>query len=148
MRVCLLLKVVSSSACQLLPWLDALGLCKVLQCSVLPDVHCFSPHPVAWQQLARCQRPHGPGRRGVRSWPRELDQADRACAGVAVTGALLDATGSWSWALFAPSAFLFVTGVAVFTTYGSAELQQFDGSAAGPFWCARLSCALVCRPNK
>ena len=53
-----------------------------------------------------------------------------------MTGALLDATGSWSWALFAPSAFLFVTGVGVFTTWGSADLQQFDGSAAGPFWCA------------
>ena len=59
-----------------------------------------------------------------------------ACSGVAVTGALLDATGSWSWALFAPSVFFFVTGIAVFTAFGSSDLQDFDGADGAPFWCA------------
>lgn len=52
--------------------------------------------------------------------------------GVAVTGALLDATGSWEWALFAPSALFFVTGTAVFVHYGRSERQQFDNDAS--FW--------------
>jgi hypothetical protein len=52
--------------------------------------------------------------------------------GVAVTGALLDATGSWEWALFAPSALFFVTGTAVFVHFGRSERQQFDNDA--PFW--------------
>ena len=64
-------------------------------------------------------------------------------AGVAVTGALLDATGSWSYALFAPSVFLFVTGIAVFAAFGSANLQDFDADNE-PFWCARLAkCSLM-----
>ncbi|EIE18552.1 MFS general substrate transporter, partial [Coccomyxa subellipsoidea C-169] len=45
--------------------------------------------------------------------------------GVAVTGAILDATGSWSWALFAPSAFFFVTGAVIFGTLGSSDAQDF-----------------------
>ncbi|KAK9902140.1 hypothetical protein WJX75_005702 [Coccomyxa subellipsoidea] len=52
--------------------------------------------------------------------------------GVAVTGAILDATGSWSWALFAPSAFFFVTGAAVFCTLGSSDAQDFSDDR--PFW--------------
>jgi hypothetical protein len=59
-----------------------------------------------------------------------------ACSGVAITGALLDATGSWPLALFAPSAFFFVTGITVFTAFGSSDLQDFAGADAGPFWCA------------
>ena len=54
------------------------------------------------------------------------------CVGVAVTGALLDATGSWEWALFAPSILFFVTGTAVFVHYGRSEQQQFDNDTQ--FW--------------
>ena len=42
--------------------------------------------------------------------------------------------GSWSWALFAPSAFFFVTGAAVFCTLGSSDAQDFSDDR--PFWCA------------
>ncbi len=59
-------------------------------------------------------------------------------AGVAVTGALLDATGSWSYALFAPSIALFVTGISVFAAFGSSDLQDFD-TRNEPFWCARAA---------
>lgn len=45
--------------------------------------------------------------------------------GVAVTGALLDATGSWPIALFAPSIGLFAVGSTVFVKWGSADKQQF-----------------------
>lgn len=49
--------------------------------------------------------------------------------GVAVTGALLDATGSWPVALFAPSIALFLVGSAVFTVYGRAERQDFTNNS-------------------
>ena len=44
-------------------------------------------------------------------------------------GAILDQTGSWELALFAPSAFLFVTGAAVFTIWGSSEPQDLSNNA-------------------
>lgn len=52
--------------------------------------------------------------------------------GVAVTGALLDATGSWPVALFTPSIVFFLLGSAAFTAYGRAEQQDFDDNT--PFW--------------
>lgn len=57
--------------------------------------------------------------------------------GVAVTGALLDATGSWPVALLAPSVGLFAVGSAVFTHLGRAERQDFGNDS--PFGCARLA---------
>ena len=54
--------------------------------------------------------------------------------GVVVTGALLDRTGSWPLALFAPSVFFFLTGIAVFAGLGSSEAQDFSDNR--PFWCA------------
>jgi MFS transporter, ACS family, solute carrier family 17 (sodium-dependent inorganic phosphate cotransporter), other len=54
--------------------------------------------------------------------------------GVMVTGALLDQTGSWPVALFAPSVFFFLTATAVFTIYGSAERQDFSEANNQPFW--------------
>ena len=53
--------------------------------------------------------------------------------GVAVTGALYDATDSWALSLFAPSIVLFLTGSAVFVAWGSAEAQDFGGAADAPF---------------
>lgn len=47
-------------------------------------------------------------------------------AGVAFTGALYDMTGSWGWALFAPSVLFFLAGSAVFVKYGSSDRQDFD----------------------
>ena len=61
--------------------------------------------------------------------------------GVIVTGALLDATGSWPLALFVPSIFFFVTGSAVFAVFGSADVQDF--SQIQPFWCDSLSFSLI-----
>jgi ACS family sodium-dependent inorganic phosphate cotransporter len=52
--------------------------------------------------------------------------------GVAATGALYDATGSWTLALFAPSVFFFLTGTAVYVRWGSAERQDF-GANNQPF---------------
>lgn len=52
-----------------------------------------------------------------------------------------DIAGSWSWALFAPSAFFFVTGAAVFCTLGSSEAQDFSDDR--PFWCACFECSNV-----
>ncbi len=49
-----------------------------------------------------------------------------------MTGALLDATGSWEWALFAPSILFFITGTAVFVHFGRSERQQFDNDTQ--FW--------------
>lgn len=46
--------------------------------------------------------------------------------GVTITGAILDRTGSWPLALFAPSVIFFVTGSAVFSAWGRADLQSFD----------------------
>ncbi len=40
--------------------------------------------------------------------------------------------GSWSWALFAPSAFFFVTGAVIFGTLGSSDAQDFSDDR--PFW--------------
>lgn len=54
--------------------------------------------------------------------------------GVMITGALLDQTGSWPLALFAPSVFFFLTATAVFTIYGSAEQQDFGEANNEPFW--------------
>lgn len=54
--------------------------------------------------------------------------------GVMITGALLDQTGSWPLALFAPSVFFFLTATAVFTIYGSAEQQDFGEANNQPFW--------------
>ena len=48
-------------------------------------------------------------------------------------GAILDQTGSWDLALFAPSAFLFVTGAAVFTIWGSSEQQDLSNNAPFEF---------------
>ena len=53
--------------------------------------------------------------------------------GVTITGAILDKTGSWPLALFAPSVVFFVTGSAVFTAWGRADLQTFDNNAPFPF---------------
>ena len=47
---------------------------------------------------------------------------------------LVGIAGSWSWALFAPSAFFFVTGAAVFCTLGSSDAQDFSDDR--PFWSA------------
>ena len=81
-------------------------------------VHCFllcmPLLPWAWQSALTCKDMCLP------------------CVGVAVTGALLDATGSWEWALFAPSMLFFVTGTAVFVHFGRSEQQQFDNDAQ--FW--------------
>ena len=65
-------------------------------------------------------------------WPHPFPLPCLHCTGVAVTGALLDATGSWEWALFAPSILFFVTGTAVFVHYGRSEQQQFDNNTE--FW--------------
>lgn len=46
--------------------------------------------------------------------------------GVFITGCLLDRTGSWPIALFAPSIVLFIAGSIVFTRYGRSELEVFD----------------------
>lgn len=48
--------------------------------------------------------------------------------GVAFTGTILDLTGSWSLALFLPSIIFFITGAIVFTTYGSADRQDFSNT--------------------
>lgn len=52
--------------------------------------------------------------------------------GVITCGWILDQTGSWPMALFVPSIGFFVTGAAVFTIFGSSELQDFEGNNA-PF---------------
>ncbi|KAK9791572.1 hypothetical protein WJX73_008883 [Symbiochloris irregularis] len=52
--------------------------------------------------------------------------------GVAVTGALLDATGSWPVALFVPSIGFFLLGSTAFTAFGRAEQQDFSDNS--PFW--------------
>ena len=49
-------------------------------------------------------------------------------------GAILDRTGSWPLALFAPSVFFFLTGIAVFAGLGTSDAQDFSDN--GPFWCA------------
>jgi ACS family sodium-dependent inorganic phosphate cotransporter len=46
--------------------------------------------------------------------------------GVAATGWLYDATGSWADALFLPTVFFLLTGAAVYTAYGSNEAEDFD----------------------
>ena len=91
-----------------------------------------------------------PSRQCCRKNPKGV--RDTLRAGVAVTGALLDATGSWNYALFAPSIALFVTGIAVFAALGSSDLQDFDAHDE-PFWCARaprqppsMECAVRCQP--
>ena len=54
--------------------------------------------------------------------------------GVAATGFLLDASGGdWSLALFAPTSALLVLGTAIFTLWGSAEEQEWEGDD-GPLW--------------
>jgi len=45
--------------------------------------------------------------------------------GVFITGCLLDKTGSWPIALFAPSILLFIAGSIVFTLYGRSEEEFF-----------------------
>ena len=55
--------------------------------------------------------------------------------GVAATGALLDATGSWEVALFGPTCILLVAGAAVFATWGSADEQGWEED--GPLWVER-----------
>ncbi|GMH37108.1 hypothetical protein BSKO_04981 [Bryopsis sp. KO-2023] len=47
-------------------------------------------------------------------------------AGVAISGYLLDQTGSWSMSLFVPSMFFFLTGSIVYSMYGSGELQDLS----------------------
>ncbi len=59
-----------------------------------------------------------------------------------VTGAILDATGSWPLALFAPSIGFFLTGIAVFARLGSSDAQDFSDN--GPFWCAPRQVSLRC----
>ena len=56
--------------------------------------------------------------------------------GVAVTGALLDATGSWPIALFTPSIALFAVGSGVYLKCGSAQRQDFARNE--PFSCVQL----------
>lgn len=51
-----------------------------------------------------------------------------------LAGAILDRTGSWPLALFAPSIFFFLTGIAVFAGLGTSDAQDFSDN--GPFWCA------------
>ena len=43
-----------------------------------------------------------------------------------LAGVLLDATGSWSLALFLPTMFFQLFGAVVFTLFGSGERQPFD----------------------
>lgn len=50
--------------------------------------------------------------------------------GVATTGWLFDHTGSWGWALFAPSIFFFLTGSAAYVKWGSADRQNFTEEEA------------------
>lgn len=45
--------------------------------------------------------------------------------GVLLTGFLLDRTGDWPTALFAPSMVLFVAGSIVYSIYGRSEMQEF-----------------------
>ena len=52
--------------------------------------------------------------------------------GVTTCGAILDSTGSWPLALFAPAIGFFITGAAVFTVFGSSDQQDFEGNNA-PF---------------
>jgi ACS family sodium-dependent inorganic phosphate cotransporter len=56
--------------------------------------------------------------------------------GVAATGALLDATGSWEVAMFAPTCVLLVAGAAVYWVWGSAEEQAWEDD--GPLWIERV----------
>ena len=49
--------------------------------------------------------------------------------GVTITGAILDKSGSWPLALFAPSIVFFITGSVVFATFGSSDLQSFENDA-------------------
>ena len=49
--------------------------------------------------------------------------------GVTITGAILDKSGSWPLALFAPSIVFFITGSIVFATFGSSDLQSFENDA-------------------
>ena len=49
--------------------------------------------------------------------------------GVTITGAILDKTGSWPLALFAPSIAFFVTGSAVFAAWGSSDQQSFENNS-------------------
>lgn len=46
--------------------------------------------------------------------------------GVAATGLIYDATGSWASSLFLPTAFFLTTGAAVYTLLGSNEAEDFD----------------------
>lgn len=46
--------------------------------------------------------------------------------GVWAVGVLLDATGSWSLALFLPTMAAQLFGLVVFSIFGSGERQQFD----------------------
>lgn len=46
--------------------------------------------------------------------------------GVAITGFLLDQTGSWSLSLFVPSIGFFLTGAVVYGLYGSGEKQDLS----------------------
>ena len=46
-----------------------------------------------------------------------------------ITGAILDKTGSWPLALFAPSIVFFVTGSVIFATFGSSDQQSFENDA-------------------
>ena len=48
--------------------------------------------------------------------------------GVITCGWILDQTGSWPLALFVPSIVLFCSGAAVFTVFGSSELQDFESN--------------------
>ena len=68
-----------------------------------------------------------------------------------LAGAILDRTGSWPLALFVPSVFFFLTGIAVFAGLGTSDAQDFSDN--GPFWCAApadprsLSGAPLCTRN-
>lgn len=46
--------------------------------------------------------------------------------GVTAAGYLLDATGSWAWALFYPTAFCQVIGLIIYTIFGSSQRQDWD----------------------
>ncbi|KIZ06689.1 hypothetical protein MNEG_1266 [Monoraphidium neglectum] len=60
--------------------------------------------------------------------------------GVAATGMLFDATGSWAAALFLPTAFFLTTGAAVYGFAGSNSAEDFDAPGLdAPFdWETRI----------
>ena len=50
--------------------------------------------------------------------------------GVAATGYILEQTGSWELAMFIPAIVFYLAGTAVYTTWGSGEVQPFNDWSA------------------